>query len=71
MRLFSLPWPAAAYPWCPNRYLQTNRTEPVYKEMHETAMGGIKKHLLKVSATKGLMYTSELLPRRNRKSGTL
>ena len=53
------------------RYLQTNRTEPVYKGMHEMAMGGIKEHLLKVSATKGLMYTSELLPRRNLKAGTL
>lgn len=54
-----------------HRYLQTNRTEPVYKEMHDKAMDGIKKHLLKVSVTKGHMYTSELMPRRDRQTGQL
>lgn len=55
----------------PRRYLQTNRTEPVYKEMHELAMGGIKQHLLKSSVIKNLMYTSELMPRRDRQTGQL
>jgi hypothetical protein len=45
-------------------YLQTNRTQPIFKEMHDEAMGGIKQHLLKKSVRKGLVYTSELQPRR-------
>ncbi|GAA5828288.1 hypothetical protein JCM3770_004951, partial [Rhodotorula araucariae] len=57
------------YEYLSKQYLQTNRTEPVYREMHDEAMGGIKTHLLKKSATKGLVYTSELLPRRNMQTG--
>ncbi|BGP30573.1 mannosyl-oligosaccharide alpha-1,2-mannosidase [Rhodotorula toruloides] len=52
------------YEYLSKQYFQTNRTEPVYLDMHKEAMGGIKKLLLKKSATKGLMYVSELLPRR-------
>ncbi|BGP38422.1 mannosyl-oligosaccharide alpha-1,2-mannosidase [Rhodotorula kratochvilovae] len=57
------------YEYLTKQYLQTNRTEPVYRDMHDEAMGGIKTHLLKKSATKGLVYTSELLPRRNAQTG--
>jgi endoplasmic reticulum Man9GlcNAc2 1,2-alpha-mannosidase len=39
--------------------------------MHELAMGGIKQHLLKSSVIKNLMYTSELMPRRDRQTGQL
>ncbi|BGP14426.1 hypothetical protein JCM10213_004549 [Rhodosporidiobolus nylandii] len=52
------------YEYLLKQYLQTNRTEPVYKTMHDEAMGGIKTHLLKTSPVKGLVYTSELLPKR-------
>ncbi|GAA6028046.1 hypothetical protein JCM8097_001846 [Rhodosporidiobolus ruineniae] len=52
------------YEYLGKMYLQTNRTEPVYKAMHDEAMGGIKSHLLKKSAVKGLVYTQELLPGR-------
>ncbi|GAA5891356.1 hypothetical protein JCM6882_004669 [Rhodosporidiobolus microsporus] len=52
------------YEYLGKMYLQTNRTEPVYKEMHDGAMTGIKQHLLATSATKGLVYTNELLPSR-------
>ncbi|GEM06966.1 mannosyl-oligosaccharide alpha-1,2-mannosidase, glycoside hydrolase family 47 protein [Rhodotorula toruloides] len=52
------------YEYLSKQYFQTNRTEPVYLDMHNEAMSGIKKLLLKKSATKGLMYVSELLPRR-------
>ncbi|ORY88760.1 glycoside hydrolase [Leucosporidium creatinivorum] len=57
------------YEYLSKMYLQTNRTEAVYKEMHELAMGGIKQHLLKSSVIKNLMYTSELMPRRDRQTG--
>lgn len=52
------------YEYLGKMYLQMNRTQPIYKEMHDEAMGGIKKHLLKKSVRKGLVYTSELQPRR-------
>lgn len=58
------------YEYLSKQYFQTNRTEPVYLDMHNEAMSGIKKLLLKKSATKGLMYVSELLPRR-KAEGTL
>ncbi|KAI5481705.1 mannosyl-oligosaccharide alpha-1,2-mannosidase, glycoside hydrolase family 47 protein [Pseudohyphozyma bogoriensis] len=57
------------YEYLIKQYLQTNRTEEVYKEMHDEAMGGVKEHLLKNSPIKGLFYTSELLPRRDRTGG--
>ncbi|CEQ42240.1 SPOSA6832_04020 [Sporobolomyces salmonicolor] len=48
------------YEYLSKQYLQTNRTEPVYKEMHDEAMGGIKRHLLKMSHG-GLWYTNHLV----------
>ncbi|GAA5862653.1 hypothetical protein JCM3774_001092, partial [Rhodotorula dairenensis] len=59
------------YEYLSKQYFQTNRTEPVYLEMHRVAMRGIAKHLVKKSATRGLVYTSELLPRRNPQSGEI
>ncbi|BGP54276.1 hypothetical protein JCM8202_000709 [Rhodotorula sphaerocarpa] len=53
------------------QYFQTNRTEPVYRQMHEQAMRGIAKHLVKKSVTRDLVFTSELLPRRSPKTGEL
>ncbi|GAA6000206.1 hypothetical protein JCM10207_007905 [Rhodosporidiobolus poonsookiae] len=52
------------YEYLVKQYLQTNRTEPAYKAMHDDAMNGVKMHLLKTSAVKKLVYTSELLPKR-------
>ena len=59
------------YEYLGKQYLQTNRTEPVYKRMHDEAMGGIKSHLLHRSVTKNLVYTSELLPTRDQKTQSL
>lgn len=47
------------------QYLQTGKTEPVYREMHDEAMAGIKKHLLATTPTGGYLYTTELQPRRD------
>lgn len=54
------------YEYLMKQYLQTGRTEVVYKEMHDEAMAGIKQHLLRQSATRNLMITTELMPRRSR-----
>lgn len=59
------------YEYLSKQYLQTNRTEATYRDMHDEAMGGIKKHLLKKSAAKNFVYTSELLPSRNPMTGAL
>lgn len=53
------------------RYLQTNRTQSIFRDMHVHAMQGIKTNLLKASETKRLMYTSEFVPRRNMSTGQL
>ncbi|TNY18789.1 glycoside hydrolase [Rhodotorula diobovata] len=57
------------YEYLSKQYLLTNRSEAVYRDMHDEAMRGVKTHLLKKSAAKGLVYTSELLPRRNPTTG--
>ncbi|GAA5824425.1 hypothetical protein JCM10212_000785 [Sporobolomyces blumeae] len=68
------------YEYLLKQYLQTNRSEPVYREMHDRAMQGIKKWLVKTTTTqtggskgsskgkqgKGLVYTAELQPRKSR-----
>lgn len=59
------------YEYLSKQYLLTNRSEAVYRDMHDEAMRGVKTHLLKKSAAKGLVYTSELLPRRNPTTGAL
>ncbi|GAA5961860.1 hypothetical protein JCM3765_004098 [Sporobolomyces pararoseus] len=60
------------YEYLVKQYLQTNKTEEVYREMHDHSMGGIKKWLVKKSrgigkeGKGGLLYTAELQPRKNR-----
>ncbi|GAA6025092.1 hypothetical protein JCM11491_004778 [Sporobolomyces phaffii] len=60
------------YEYLVKQYLQTNKTEEVYREMHDRSMGGIKKWLVKKSSGVGkegqgaLVYTAELQPRKNR-----
>ncbi|KAK4050154.1 mannosyl-oligosaccharide alpha-1,2-mannosidase [Microbotryomycetes sp. JL201] len=59
------------YEYLLKQYLQTNRVDRVFKDMHDKAMSGIKRHLLKTSVTENLLYTSELHPRRKREDGQL
>ncbi|KAK4048589.1 mannosyl-oligosaccharide alpha-1,2-mannosidase [Microbotryomycetes sp. JL221] len=59
------------YEYLLKQYLQTGRIDSVFKQLHTKAMDGIKRHLLKTSATGNLLYTSELHPRRGPKDGQL
>ena len=56
------------YEYLPKMFIQTNRTQGVYKEMHDQAMTGVKDHLIKYSPIKNQLYTSELQPRRDPKT---
>ncbi|KAI0830846.1 glycoside hydrolase [Trametes gibbosa] len=53
------------YEYLLKQYIQTNFTEPVYKEMYEFAMNGVQEHLIKKSRSGRLTYTSELIPERS------
>ncbi|KAF8322682.1 glycoside hydrolase [Clavulina sp. PMI_390] len=50
------------YEYLLKQYLQTDRTEPAYRDMYDVAMEDINKHLVKYSPTNNLLYTSELQP---------
>ncbi|KDQ62916.1 glycoside hydrolase family 47 protein [Jaapia argillacea MUCL 33604] len=52
------------YEYLLKQFLQTNRTEPIYRQMYENAMTAIHNHLIQKSTTAGLTYTSELIPER-------
>ncbi|GAA5826010.1 hypothetical protein JCM5353_008995 [Sporobolomyces roseus] len=61
------------YEYLMKQYLQTNRTEKTYREMHDRSMGGVKEWLVKSSRrgekgdeSEGVVYTAELQPRKNR-----
>ncbi|OCH89742.1 glycoside hydrolase [Obba rivulosa] len=54
------------YEYLLKQYLQTNFTEPVYREMYDDAINGVHNHLVKKSEFDRLTYTSELIPERNR-----
>ncbi|KAH9823343.1 family 47 glycoside hydrolase [Melampsora americana] len=49
------------YEYLIKQYLQTNRTENVYREMYDVAMTGIKEELVR-DTPGGLVYTGELHP---------
>ncbi|KAK1224643.1 mannosyl-oligosaccharide alpha-1,2-mannosidase [Marasmius sp. AFHP31] len=51
------------YEYLLKQYLQTARTEPVYKDMYRQAMQGIHDHLVKKTAKKGLTYIAPLTPK--------
>ncbi|KAJ8095049.1 mannosyl-oligosaccharide alpha-1,2-mannosidase [Marasmius tenuissimus] len=51
------------YEYLLKQYLQTARTEPVYKDMYSQAMQGIHNHLVKKTAKKGLTYIAPLTPK--------
>ncbi|KAI0640197.1 glycoside hydrolase [Trametes polyzona] len=53
------------YEYLLKQYIQTNYTEPVYKEMYDFAINGVHEHLIKKSRMAGLTYTSELIPERS------
>lgn len=52
------------YEYLLKQYLQTNRTEEVYREMYEAAMHSIHHTLIQKSLVRKLTYTSELIPER-------
>ncbi|TFK39752.1 glycoside hydrolase family 47 protein [Crucibulum laeve] len=50
------------YEYLLKQFLQTARTEPIYKKLYEGAMQGVHDRLVQKSPTKGATYISELLP---------
>jgi endoplasmic reticulum Man9GlcNAc2 1,2-alpha-mannosidase len=42
------------------QYLQTSKSEPVYRQMYDHAMDGVKEHLVGHSQPSGLTYVGEL-----------
>ncbi|KAF5356345.1 hypothetical protein D9756_004408 [Leucocoprinus leucothites] len=50
------------YEYLLKQYLQTNKTEHVYREMYDAAMQGIHDKLLVKGVKKGLTFTAELIP---------
>ncbi|KAK4687507.1 hypothetical protein P7C73_g2619, partial [Tremellales sp. Uapishka_1] len=57
------------YEYLIKQYLQTDRQEPVYRDIYDEAMTGIKKHLIGQTTKSGLIYTQELQPARHPKTG--
>ncbi|TXT10818.1 hypothetical protein VHUM_02323 [Vanrija humicola] len=57
------------YEYLLKQWLQTGRKEPVYRDMYDEAMGGIKKHLIGRTKKSGLIFTKELTPVRNQETG--
>lgn len=58
------------YEYLIKQYLQTNREEPVYRDMYDHAMESIKEHLMARTKRKNLLYTHEFTPARNPDTGT-
>ncbi|KII94300.1 glycoside hydrolase family 47 protein [Plicaturopsis crispa FD-325 SS-3] len=55
------------YEYLLKQYLQTNRTEEVYREMYDDTMTAIHNHLIQKSIATNSIYTAELIPERNEK----
>jgi len=53
------------YEYLLKQFIQTDRTEDVYREMYEDAVQGIHDHLVQKSIQSGLTYTAELIPERS------
>lgn len=53
------------YEYLLKQYIQTNYTEPVYRDMYDDAMTAVHTHLIKKSEEEGLTYTAEILPERD------
>ncbi|ORX38652.1 putative endoplasmic reticulum mannosyl-oligosaccharide 1,2-alpha-mannosidase [Kockovaella imperatae] len=56
------------YEYLLKQYLQTNREEPVYRDMYDEAMGGIKAHMIGQTVKSGIIFTQELHPARHPQS---
>lgn len=55
------------YEYLLKQYLQTNRTEAVYRDMYDQAMAALHKHLVFQTPLSGLTYIAELEPTRSAK----
>ncbi|KAH8921736.1 glycoside hydrolase family 47 protein [Atractiella rhizophila] len=55
------------YEYLLKQYLQTAKTEPMYRDMYDEAMGGVKEHLVKITKRTNTMHTTELQPARDRR----
>lgn len=53
------------YEYLLKQFIQTDRTEGVYREMYEDAVQAIHDHLIQKSLITGLTYTAELIPERD------
>ncbi|ODN95851.1 mannosyl-oligosaccharide alpha-1,2-mannosidase [Cryptococcus wingfieldii CBS 7118] len=58
------------YEYLLKQWLQTNRQEPVYRDMYDEAMGGIRKHLIGKTKKSNLIFTQELHPARHPRDQT-
>ncbi|THV00628.1 glycoside hydrolase [Dendrothele bispora CBS 962.96] len=54
------------YEYLLKQYIQTNYTEPVYKDMYDDAMEAVYSHLVQQSPYSKTIYTAELIPERTR-----
>jgi len=53
------------YEYLLKQFIQTDRTEGVYREMYQDAVQAIHDHLVQKSISSGLTYTAELIPERH------
>ncbi|KAI0275367.1 glycoside hydrolase [Gloeopeniophorella convolvens] len=53
------------YEYLLKQFIQTGRTEAVYRDMYEDAVQAIHDHLIQKSLETGLTYTAELIPEYN------
>lgn len=56
------------YEYLIKQYVQTNRSEAVYRDMWDRSISGVKKHLVKQSTASvpPYLYTAEIIPRMQR-----
>ncbi|KAF5377098.1 hypothetical protein D9757_008768 [Collybiopsis confluens] len=53
------------YEYLLKQFIQTNRTEDVYREMYDNAMTAVHENLISKSPYSRMTYTSELIPERH------
>ncbi|KAK0202740.1 glycoside hydrolase, partial [Desarmillaria ectypa] len=58
------------YEYLIKQYLQTDRTEPIYKKMYADSMKGLHDNLVQKTSPQGLTYIAELIPHRSRDGST-
>lgn len=58
------------YEYLLKQYLQTDGTEPIYRQMYDEAMTGIKNKLIQRTKANGLVYTAELSFKRSQDGKT-